>query len=360
MKKILILACVFLLSFSTIFASSASAASLFKDVPETSPYYKDLKFLYDRGLMQYDNPEGMLFSGDAKRYSVVVMFSKILGIPHFPAKTPYSDILEFDLLSGQVVVLSELGVVNGYSDGTFKPYNLLTRGNFALFVDRAFGKYLPSGNQEFSDVPKSSEAYNAVKKLVAAGITTGYNDGTFKPNEKLSFVHLHVFMARLVRYLESQNIKVPLNVGSLEDTNTKPQKPIDDSKIKLGMTKAEVYELIKSQIYKNITVDSEVLLTTSGRNGLAGETMYGFSNNKLVSISTHFDLDSLEIEPNTVGELHEYYVNELAKEFGQSYKTYTNNHLLTSWEKYNYEVILLTSKGKNGVTVSLSISSIGK
>lgn len=264
---------MFLLSFSTIFASSASAASLFKDVPETSPYYKDLKFLNDRGLLVYDNPENMFFSGDAKRNSVVVIFSKILGIPNFPAKTPYSDILEFDLLSGQVVVLSELGVVNGYSDGTFKPYNPLTRGHFALFVDRAFGKYLPSGNQEFSDVPKSSEAHNAVKKLVAAGITTGYSDGTFKPNEKLSFVHLHVFMARLVRYLESQNIKVPLNIGSLEDTNTKPQKPIDDSKIKLGMTKAEVYELVKSQIYKNITVDSEVLVTTSGRNGLAGETI---------------------------------------------------------------------------------------
>lgn len=75
--------------------------------------------------------------------------------------------------------------------------------------------------------------------------------------------------------------------------------------------------------------------------------------------STHFDLDSLEIEPNTLEELHEYYVNELAKEFGQSYKTSTYS-LLTSWEKYNSEVILLTSKGKNGVTVSLSISSIGK
>ncbi len=165
MKKILILACVFLLSFSTIFASSANAASLFKDVPETSPYYKDLKFLYDRGLLVYGNPENMLFSGDAKRYSVVVIFSKVLGIPLSAAKTPYSDIHELDLLSGQVVELSKLGVVNGYSDGTFKPYNPLTRGHFALFVDRAFGKYLPSGNQEFSDVPKSSEAHNAVKKI---------------------------------------------------------------------------------------------------------------------------------------------------------------------------------------------------
>ena len=39
---------------------------------------------------------------------------------------------------------------------------------------------------EFSDVPESYQYYDAVQSLVARGIVDGYTDGTFKPEDTIS------------------------------------------------------------------------------------------------------------------------------------------------------------------------------
>lgn len=96
---------------------------------------------------------------------------------------------------------TKAGIIKGYPDGTFKPDQKVTRGHMATFIARAYP--LPAGNQTFKDVPKGHTAYEAVKQLAKAGITTGYTDGTFKPQTNLSKAHLATFMARAIRYQET-------------------------------------------------------------------------------------------------------------------------------------------------------------
>ncbi|MGE6514606.1 S-layer homology domain-containing protein [Lysinibacillus sphaericus] len=352
MKKIIILAFVFILSFSTIFASSANAASVFSDVEEIDPNYNDLKFLYDRELMLYvgDAPHYFGKGSKASRNGAVIIIAKIMGIKRYITNTPYKDVspTEYNNHTGYILELSKLGIIKGYSDGTFRPNETLTRGHLALFIDRAFGDYLPEGNSGFSDVPKSNEAYKAVKKLVGAGITTGYSDGTFKPGETLSNVHLHVFMARLVRYLEEQDIKVPLNGQSTENNETKqPTQPtqlksIDDSKIKLGMSKTEVYELVKHRIIKDHS-DDITYVTNIARNGLEGRTNYRFTDKgELRRISHDFNWSSLISKPNSLKQMHEVYVNEFIQEFGQNYETISmdKNNIMTTWDTSSNLIVL--------------------
>ena len=50
--------------------------------------------------------------------------------------------------------------------------------------------------QRFSDVPPDHEAFEAVEWAAEAGLTTGYGDGTFKPERSLSKRHAVVFMER--------------------------------------------------------------------------------------------------------------------------------------------------------------------
>lgn len=82
MKKITILSFLFLLSFFAIFANSASAESVFKDVEETNPNYNDLKFLYDKDLLS-DSVVGkkQTFGKDRKatRGDAVTMIGKTMG-----------------------------------------------------------------------------------------------------------------------------------------------------------------------------------------------------------------------------------------------------------------------------------------
>ena len=50
--------------------------------------------------------------------------------------------------------------------------------------------------QRFSDVPVDHEAHGAVEWAAEVGVTTGYSDGTFRPQEPLRKKHAVVFMQR--------------------------------------------------------------------------------------------------------------------------------------------------------------------
>jgi uncharacterized protein YkwD len=75
------------------------------------------------------------------------------------------------------------GAVNGYSDGTFRPYNTTTRAQLSKIIVLAEGFPLnTSGGPHFSDVPPGSAFYAYVETAFNRGIIGGYADGTFRPN----------------------------------------------------------------------------------------------------------------------------------------------------------------------------------
>lgn len=79
-------------------------------------------------------------------------------------------------------VLAERGILKGYSDGSFKPYNKLTRAELITMVMRAYNKQPSTDIIEFSDksfIPEWAEGYVATG--INLKILTGYSDGTFKP-----------------------------------------------------------------------------------------------------------------------------------------------------------------------------------
>lgn len=85
-----------------------------------------------------------------------------------------------------VAVASKYGIVSGYGDGNFGPYDLITRQDMALMTQRAaeaVGKNLTAvSDSSFTDADQISEyAQDAVYTLANAGIINGMGDGTFAP-----------------------------------------------------------------------------------------------------------------------------------------------------------------------------------
>ena len=107
-----------------------------------------------------------------------------------PAPTPLpgcelhlSDVSSVDWFFPYVRDLYCRGVVSGYQDGTFKPYNGTTRGQLAKMVVRAFN--LPSHTENgphFTDVPTDNTFYDYIETVRFYGVAGGYSDGTFRPN----------------------------------------------------------------------------------------------------------------------------------------------------------------------------------
>ncbi len=85
-----------------------------------------------------------------------------------------------------VAVASKLGIVEGYGDGNFGPYNLITRQDMALMTMKAaqvFGKPLTAVRaMAFADADQVSDyAATAVQTLADAGIINGVSDTEFAP-----------------------------------------------------------------------------------------------------------------------------------------------------------------------------------
>jgi len=84
----------------------------------------------------------------------------------------------------------------GYKDGSFKPAQNITRAELAAIVGRITG--VTEGTSAFSDVKNGSWASTVVGPAAASGIMTGYGDGTFKPNASITRGELAAVLAKLL------------------------------------------------------------------------------------------------------------------------------------------------------------------
>ncbi|MGI6727171.1 MAG: S-layer homology domain-containing protein [Anaerovoracaceae bacterium] len=104
----------------------------------------------------------------------------------FAATPALSDVAGQDC-EDAVNVLTELGVVQGYPDGTYKPDKVVTRAEMAVIVVSALGlEDYAVGTAKFSDMAGHwSNGY--VAYATSLGIIAGYPDGTFKPDKTVSY-----------------------------------------------------------------------------------------------------------------------------------------------------------------------------
>jgi hypothetical protein len=76
-----------------------------------------------------------------------------------------------------------MGMVSGYPDGTFHPYNEITRGQLAKIVSNTagFDNQIPPSQWTFTDVLYGSTFWMYVERLASGGVMAGYTCGG--PNE---------------------------------------------------------------------------------------------------------------------------------------------------------------------------------
>jgi hypothetical protein len=114
-----------------------------------------------------------LFTSQAKAESNSIEFTDV------PSNKPYAT---------AVYQLAQRNIISGYSDGTFKPDAVITRGQAAAI----FAKLLKldtkkiKKNPGFKDVPTNLWNYGAIAVVAEKGIFSGYADGRFGPNDKIT------------------------------------------------------------------------------------------------------------------------------------------------------------------------------
>lgn len=100
----------------------------------------------------------------------------------------YSDVEEGTYVSEAVTVLSNLDILNGYEDGTFKPEATITRAEMAKIVCETLGYYgMGSDKTPFDDVEPKHWAAGYISTAAGLGIINGYGNGKFGPEDTVTY-----------------------------------------------------------------------------------------------------------------------------------------------------------------------------
>ena len=118
-------------------------------------------------------------------------------VPSVPAMAAPSDIARH-WAESVITQWQSKGLIQGYEDGTFKPGNTITRAEFVTLMNNAKG-FWSEGSINFSDVKNGSWFYSAVARAVAAGYVKGYSDGSFKPGNTITRAEAAVMIANAAR-----------------------------------------------------------------------------------------------------------------------------------------------------------------
>lgn len=113
------------------------------------------------------------------------MFYNLLLEKDVPITVSFSDVPEDAWYSEAVNTLASLGILMGVGEDNFAPDRSITRAEFTVIAMR-FTKGSVSGDAVFSDVTENDWFYDMVVGASQYGWITGYEDGTFLPNNTIT------------------------------------------------------------------------------------------------------------------------------------------------------------------------------
>ena len=110
---------------------------------------------------------------------------------------PFKDILNTEA-DEYIRHIHDAGITNGFSDGTFKPQNTITRAEAAVMLATALNLKLdsaPEFSNKFNDINKHW-AKKYINAILNKEIMTGFSDKTFRPNSKITVAEVCTILSK--------------------------------------------------------------------------------------------------------------------------------------------------------------------
>lgn len=131
------------------------------------------------------------------RAEAAQMFYNLLLDKEVPVTVSFQDVPADAWYADAVNTLASLGIITGVGDGRYEPDRAITRAEFTVIAMR-FAK-LPAGGQNiFSDFSAEDWYYEQVVGAVAYGWIGGYSDGTFRPKETITRAEVTAIVNRML------------------------------------------------------------------------------------------------------------------------------------------------------------------
>ena len=257
-----------------------------KDIPAGSS--EEINFLIDQDIIN-GYPDGTFRpQAHVTREEAVTMVARALGLNAQQRKTVFADVSASAYSSGYIQSAYENELLTLNSNHTFRPFDNLSRGEVAYLLQRTFDLTASGSTATIPDVSSSSDLYVAINAIITAGLSNGYPDGSYKPNNSVTREEFALFVARglnpdyRVIYLGEPIEQMQVNVPSWDVLNVRSGPSTSHQTVgsfKAG-TKVSIYRYEGDWAYVssgNITgyVNSYYLTTPLSGNTIAIDAGHG-------------------------------------------------------------------------------------
>lgn len=173
---------------------------IFKDVPTNHPYFNEISYSVKNNIVTGYSDGTFRPTENISREHAAVILTRVLKLDTTNVQNPnFKDVPTNYPYYKEIAAAANYGLVSGKNDGTFDPKGKLTRAQMAKILAIAFELHgSESKSTKFKDVPTNHWAYPYIDALAYSKVTTGYEDGTFKPNENINRQHFVLFVYRAI------------------------------------------------------------------------------------------------------------------------------------------------------------------
>jgi len=150
-----------------------------------------------RDIAQVSDDNSTLTRGEM----AVMLYERLIcpGEPEHPETKRFADVPPENALADSVTLLYDLGILKGYSDGTLKPENPISRAEFCVISARLCERNGGESPTEFSDVPQTHWAYEQISNMAANGILFGDGKGSFHPDDAVTRHEAELILQRIAQ-----------------------------------------------------------------------------------------------------------------------------------------------------------------
>lgn len=127
--------------------------------------------------------------------------------PPAPPTTPFVDEAHSNFPT-EIRWMKTRGISTGYDDGTYRPFDAVNREAMAAFMYRMAGSptFIPPAMSPFVDVPTNHHFYKEIAWMHSSKISTGYDDRTYRPHDNVIREAMAAFMQRYAVQTCSVNV----------------------------------------------------------------------------------------------------------------------------------------------------------
>ena len=157
-----------------------------------------LELVQEWGVMRGDSSGNLHEDRPITRAEFVTMVNRAFGYTDVGPNS-FTDVSPNDWFAEDISIAHQAGYFNGTSPTVAAPYNLVTREQAAVFLGRClrFQGVTGAANSSFTDLYDiGGWSRGLVQEAAELGIIQGYSDGSFRPKEPITRGQMACFLVR--------------------------------------------------------------------------------------------------------------------------------------------------------------------